>query len=87
MASVPANIAEGSRRRRPTDFAHFLNVAESSLVETEYHLILSRDLGYLAPETTQALLGEASEISRMLYAFCQKVEQQGERPSPTKTDG
>jgi four helix bundle protein len=43
--SVPANIAEGFRRRSPTEKSRFLNMAESSLEETRYFLILARDLG------------------------------------------
>jgi four helix bundle protein len=44
--SVPANIAEGFRRRSRTEKARFLNMAESSLEETRYFLILARDLKY-----------------------------------------
>ncbi len=60
--SVPTNIAEGSKRRTPQDYARFLNLAEASLAETEYLLMLCRDLGYLAGEVTEPLLLEASEI-------------------------
>jgi four helix bundle protein len=44
--SVPANIAEGSKRQGAQDHARFLNIAEGSLAETGYLLLLSRDLGY-----------------------------------------
>ena len=43
--SVPTNIAEGSKRQGKLDYARFLNIAEGSLVETEYLVMLSRDLG------------------------------------------
>lgn len=77
--SVPTNIAEGSKRRTAQDYARFLNLAEGSLAETEYLLLLSHDLGYLGGEVTEPLLAEVSEISRMLYALRAKVEQgQGE---------
>ena len=45
--SVPANIAEGFRRRTANDKAHFQNIAQCSLEECRYYLILSRDLGYI----------------------------------------
>jgi four helix bundle protein len=71
---VPTNIAEGSKRQHPADYARFLNIAEASLAETEYLLLLSRDLGYLPADTTDTLIREISEISRMLYALRGRVE-------------
>jgi len=74
VTSTPTNIAEGTKRQHAQDDVRFLNIAESSLAETEYLLILGRDLGYLAPEAVQPLLGEISEISRMLFTLRTKVE-------------
>jgi len=76
--SVPTNIAEGSKRQGKGDFAHFLNIAEGSLAETEYLVMLAADLGYLSDATKTPLLAEIDEISAMLYTFRSKVEQ-GER--------
>ena len=72
--SVPTNIAEGSKRQRSQDYARFLNIAEGSLAEVEYLLLLSRDLSYITPEVNQTLQGEAEEIARMLHALRVKVE-------------
>ena len=44
--SVPANIAEGFRRRGKADKARYMNMAEASLEESRYYLILAQDLGY-----------------------------------------
>ncbi len=44
--SVPANIVEGFKRRGRQDKEHFYNIAQSSLEETRYYVILCRDLGY-----------------------------------------
>src|ERR1700746_353941 len=43
--SVPANIAEGFRRRGKADKARYMNMAEASLEESRYYLILAQDLG------------------------------------------
>ena len=72
--SVPTNIAEGTKRRGKQDYARFLNIAEGSLSETEYLLMLSSELGYLQPRETEMPLAEISEIARMLYALRCKVE-------------
>ena len=44
--SIPANIAEGFRRRGKADKARFMNLAEGSVEESRYYLILAQDLGY-----------------------------------------
>lgn len=74
-ASVPTNIAEGSKRRHPADYARFLNVAEGSLAETEYLLILGRDLCYVDQQEAAQHLREMDEIARMLNALRAKVEK------------
>lgn len=72
--SVPCNIAEGTKRQRAPDYARFLNIAEGSLAETEYLVILSADLGYAPAAVRDKLTAEAQEIARMLHALRQKVE-------------
>lgn len=44
--SVPGNIAEGFKRKGVADKKHFYNIAQSSLEELRYYLILCRDLGF-----------------------------------------
>jgi four helix bundle protein len=73
--SVPTNIAEGSKRRRPQDYAHFLNMAEASLAEVDYLLLLAQDLGYLEDEASQSLRAEGDEIAAMLHTLRTRVEQ------------
>ena len=68
--SVPANIAEGFRRRGKADKARFLNIAEGSLEESRYYLILAQDLGY--GDATQ-LSAVAEEVSRMLNAYAAAI--------------
>jgi four helix bundle protein len=73
-ASTPTHIAEGSKRRTSNDFAHFLNIAEGSLAELDYLLLLARDLGYVGNDKVGPLRAEVDEIARMLHAFRLKVE-------------
>ena len=72
-ASVPTNIAEGSKRQSSSEYARFLNIAEGSLAETEYLLMLAKDLGFLSPQQFDPPLNEISNIARMLNALRLKV--------------
>jgi four helix bundle protein len=64
--SVPANIAEGFRRRGKAEKARFMNIAEGSVEECRYFLILVKDLGYGDTERLASLL---EEVSRLLNAY------------------
>lgn len=70
--SVPANIAEGFKRRGQAEKIRFYNIAEASLEETKYYLILARDLGYTTD--TSSLFDDAESISRLLYRLIQSIE-------------
>jgi len=74
-SSVPTNIAEGSKRRTRQEFARFLNIAEGSLAEVEYLLILSRDLRLLSQADAGQAVAETTEIAKMLNALRVKVER------------
>jgi four helix bundle protein len=64
--SVPANIAEGFKRRGRSDKARHMNIAESSLEEARYYLLLAKDLSY--PDEP-SLIAEAEEVARLLAAY------------------
>ena len=68
--SVAANIAEGFRRRGKTEKARFMNIAEGSLEESRYYLILAQDLGY---GDTSKLASAAEEVSRLLSAYAAAI--------------
>ena len=74
--SVPANIAEGSKRRTNQDFARFLNISEGSISEADYLLLCSKDLGYVPESVLKPIAREIDEISRMLYRLRTKVEKE-----------
>jgi four helix bundle protein len=64
--SIAANIAEGFVKRGKADKARFFNMAQGSLEEVRYYLILAHDLGY-APK--DELLNALSEVSKLLEAY------------------
>lgn len=68
--SIPENIAEGFKKRGETDKARLLNIAQGSLEETRYYLILIDDLDYVE---TNVLVTQIEEISKLLSAFYKKI--------------
>ena len=68
--SVPSNICEGYRKRSKADKLYSYNVAQNSLEEARYQLILAHDLGYADTETVRTLL---DEVSRMLDAYVRAI--------------
>ncbi len=56
--SIAANIAEGYKKKGKADKARFMNIAQGSLEECQYYLILSKDLGYGENEDLGLLLNE-----------------------------
>jgi four helix bundle protein len=69
--SIPANIAEGFRRRGKLDKKRFLNIAQGSLEECRYYLILARDLDYGNDKRLGALL---EEVSKLLHGYSNAIE-------------
>jgi four helix bundle protein len=64
--SIPANIAEGFKKKTRPDKARYMNIAQASLEECRYYLILSKDLGY---GDTLQLMSQLEEVSKLLEAY------------------
>jgi four helix bundle protein len=68
--SVPANIAEGLKRASRLDKARFLNVAQGSLEELRYFLLLAADLEY---EGDPAMPADLDEVARLLNSYRSRI--------------
>ena len=75
-SSIPANIAEGCGRRGNAELHRFLQMAMGSANELEYHLLLSKDLGYLKAEDHIKLQPQLEEVKRMLASLIRKVDSE-----------
>lgn len=73
-ASIPANIAEGCGRNGGADLARFLQIASGSACELEYHLLLARDLEFLAEPVWQNLTSSVCEVKQMLASLIKRVK-------------
>jgi four helix bundle protein len=72
-SSIPTNISEGCGRNSDKEFSQFLNIALGSALETEYLLILSKDLNYLNQEKFQDLELKINNIKSKIYKLKQKL--------------
>jgi len=68
--SVAANIAEGFSKRGKSDKARFFNIAQGSLEEVHYYLILGNDLGYA---DCNKLADLYREVARLLNGYSRAI--------------
>ena len=68
--SIAANIAEGYKKKGKADKARLMNIAQGSIEECQYYLVLSVDLGYGQNSHLTNLL---DEISKMLESYISKI--------------
>ena len=73
-ASIPANIAKGCGRRGNGEFHRFLQISTGSASELEYHLLLARDLHFLADAVFARLTSEVQEVKKMLAGLIRRVD-------------
>ena len=72
--SIPANIAEGFKKRTKNDKARFFNIAQGSVEECRYYLILAHDLGY---GSKKVLYPKLEEVSKRLEAYLRAMLNPG----------
>ncbi|MFC1674568.1 four helix bundle protein [Candidatus Omnitrophota bacterium] len=72
-ASIPTNVVEGFKRKSKKEYAYFISIADGSLEETKYHILLAKDLGYLKEGDSKNLNEMCDEIGRMLFGFQKKL--------------
>ncbi|MBQ4819775.1 four helix bundle protein [Aquimarina sp. MMG016] len=69
--SIPANIAEGYKKKGTKDKLRFFNIAQGSLEECRYYLILTKDLNY--SEGISEEIDLIIEVSKLLNGYCKAI--------------
>jgi len=72
--SIPNNIAEGCGRTSDADFSRFLTIALGSTSETEYILILTKDLNFINIDDYEELNKLINIIKNKIYTLKQKLK-------------
>jgi four helix bundle protein len=83
VASIAANLAEGSGHPSQAQFNRYITLALASARESEYHLLLARDLGVLESRDYAVCEARLGEIAGMLIGLRKRVMQRLGTPPPS----
>jgi len=67
--SIPSNIAEGFNRKSLKYSLRFYVIANSSLEELKYQILLAKDLNYINEEIYNKLMNLAEEVGKLLNSW------------------
>ncbi len=67
--SVPSNITEGFSRTSSKEKARFYNIAQASLAELQYQMIICRDLEYINNQEHQNIEKQVTLVRKLLAGF------------------
>jgi four helix bundle protein len=73
--SIAANIAEGYKKLSKADKLRFFNIAQGSLEECRYYIILCHDVGYYSDETANDMWSKIEVASTVLNAYSIAVKE------------
>ena len=75
MVSVPANVAEGYGAGGKGQFGRYLDIAQGSLSEAEYYLILAQDLSYITPSQYEQTESLRAETGFLLHRLIESLDR------------
>lgn len=73
--SIAANICEGYKKKTIPNQLNFINIAEGSLEEVKYYVILSKDLQYINDTAYENLTNSAEEVGRLINGYEKSVSK------------
>ena len=75
MVSVPADVAEGYGAGGKGQFGRYLDIAQGSLAEAEYYLILAQDLSYTTPSQYEQTESLRAETGFLLHRLIESLDR------------
>jgi four helix bundle protein len=73
--SVPSNLAEGFKRNGKQEDSHFCNIAQASLEELQYQLLLAHDLHYITSTEFAEVDTLCQQTARLLYLWIKSKDK------------
>lgn len=67
VVSVASNLVEGFKRFGGRDDSRFCNIAQASLEEVRYQILLAKDLGYITNNEYEKIEKLAEETAKLIY--------------------
>jgi four helix bundle protein len=75
IVSVPANVAEGYAAGGKGQFKRYLDIAQGSLAEVEYYLILAQDLTYVTSSQYEQAESLRAETGFLLHRLIESLDR------------
>lgn len=71
--SIAANIVEGYAKKSTKEYLRFLDIAIGSAAETEVHLDIAHELGYIKENNFDRINDLLSEVKKLLYTYIKSL--------------
>ena len=79
-SSIPTNIVEGCGQLDNGNLIRFLGIAKGSAFETEYQLLLAKDLNYITNDEYKFLMAKIQSIIRRLTNLIKSLKSKNQKP-------
>lgn len=73
--SIPANVAEGNRRKRRGAYCNHVSIALGSQAELETHIEVALRQKYVTPATAKPVLERAEDVGKMLHGLLRSLRR------------
>lgn len=75
IVSVSANIVEGFKKRTKQSKINHYNIAEGSLAEANYFLLLSKDLAFIDELNFKLFEEKIEEVGKIIDSYIYNIEK------------